>query len=359
MLYGQRSDKWKDIKLGFSNDTIGNSGCLLCSFANIAYDCGKDTDPIKLNQIFKDKGLYMSDCLLTDHAVNDAFPDVKYIGTKWYLTYPADLKYIREKLREGKIILAGIDFYPATAKEDWHFIRIIEEVGSDFKIDDPWYAEQNQLLSKYYGGAGRAIMKIMIYEGNISSDVCISKEVFEKLVTEGTAYNNFVNIGIKSIADIDKLKQDIKDRNSYIEGQNAEIEQYKNHQLEIAKKLGVENDPPKIIGEIVKLAGVEVENIKLQKLLDGAEKVMQELNNELVDAKERYSLLEKEEKGLRQQLDVSQAVVLEQKTQVDRLEKNEEILEEKIRLLKLTRKGLIGQFKVWRLLIKVFDLWKT
>lgn len=57
----QGDSRWKNEKLGHSNETIGKSGCFVTSLANMS-----DRTPSEVNKILTDSGLINSNGMLTD-----------------------------------------------------------------------------------------------------------------------------------------------------------------------------------------------------------------------------------------------------------------------------------------------------
>lgn len=69
----QQNPKWKNIKLGFSNLTIGSSGCLITDLAMVA-----DTTPDVVNQKMKAiKGF--SGALVLWAKIQQALPHLKFV----------------------------------------------------------------------------------------------------------------------------------------------------------------------------------------------------------------------------------------------------------------------------------------
>jgi hypothetical protein len=73
LLLSQRDIRWKNIKLGFSNLTIGSSGCLITDLAMIA-----DTTPNIVNQRLKAVNGF-SGALVVWNKIQSAFPQLKFI----------------------------------------------------------------------------------------------------------------------------------------------------------------------------------------------------------------------------------------------------------------------------------------
>jgi hypothetical protein len=62
-LYYQRSERYSGKKLGNSNTSMQNYGCGLMCFSYV-----KKMDPIEVNQLFIDKGVYSGDMIVFEKA---------------------------------------------------------------------------------------------------------------------------------------------------------------------------------------------------------------------------------------------------------------------------------------------------
>jgi len=72
MLYlSQRDDRWKNIKLGSCNVTIGSDGCKITVLGMLA-----EKYPNDVNNRFK--GHYLSGCLVADATIPSVMPELEY-----------------------------------------------------------------------------------------------------------------------------------------------------------------------------------------------------------------------------------------------------------------------------------------
>lgn len=311
-IYAQRNPFWLNMKLGNSQSSCGDYGCLLCCFASMANDCDKTVTPPQLNELLKEKKLYVPNDtdgqkdFLTDWVIENVYPDIKFLETKYYGDVYADLAYIREKLSEGKLLIAGIDFYPLTDYPDYHFVRIISDDDNGFKIMDPWYAEVNQYISKYYGSAGRAILKVMVYEFKQSDTVPYDKQKLAELLETEKKYQEFVSNGYPNYQSLRDTIEGYQSRQTTLDNQIATVkQQLKNKIEELSKREGellsekkshLEDEEAliKINGEINKLRESHKARIKeLQTQIDGLAKDKGNLLIEIAQLKmtnkEKYS----------------------------------------------------------------------
>jgi len=186
-----------------------------------------------------------------------------------------------------------------------------------------------------------------------SSSVTIPKETFEMLVTKASLYDGFVAIGVKDVKDIQTIKQDLADKNGYIEGQNAQISTLNNSIAEIAKQLGIENDYPKIIGELQKLvSGENADQLLNQKIKDLSAE-LQLANLDVEHYKQEASISTKTLSEVRRALsEAEEAKILAQES-LKRVSADLEMAKKDIILLK-QQEGLITTISFLKYLIKIY-----
>ena len=129
--YSQRDNRWKDIKLGFSNLTIGGYGCLITSIGNAI-----DTTPDVVNtQLKKVNGFAPAD------PVNQ--PKIKTLvdWTKINLAFP-HLKFVwRSKVYDNKAVLSQIkrNGFCVVEVRTWNLQKHWVLFIGNQKMIDPWY----------------------------------------------------------------------------------------------------------------------------------------------------------------------------------------------------------------------------
>jgi len=99
--YSQKDKKWRNIKVGFGNQTCYSVGCFLCSLSMIA-----EIEPPEANELLKKNGGYSGNLIKSAEA-----------GEALGLEY------------EGRIYknpdypcIIEVDFIPETSKKDQHFV---------------------------------------------------------------------------------------------------------------------------------------------------------------------------------------------------------------------------------------------
>ena len=109
MAYSQQDARWKNIKLGNSAWTIGDSGCLLTAMCNVAGQYGHAIDPPTLNQEFKNRKIDAANLKGSD--LSTVYPDIQYRGFTAFNT-KVDYELLRVNVKpgvEGIIKLDGVD----------------------------------------------------------------------------------------------------------------------------------------------------------------------------------------------------------------------------------------------------------
>lgn len=124
-IYSQRDTKWKDIKLGTSDVTIGNFGCTLTCFSMMV---GKTPDTV--NKLFIDNGVYASGNLIIWSNVHEALPELTLVERGW--TY--DNNKVKAWLDKGCPVIVEVDAAPIGSPRTSHFVLYI---GNQV-LADPW-----------------------------------------------------------------------------------------------------------------------------------------------------------------------------------------------------------------------------
>ena len=140
----QRDKKWKDNKLGHTDTTIGEYGCLITCASMMLRHFGIDTDPARLNDWLKANGGYYNGNLFVWNSLNKLDKRVSF----GYRYQPVPLDKIDEQLRAGKPVIANVDMNPATPALDEHWVLIVGKDG-DYLINDPWTGTRFKAKEKY------------------------------------------------------------------------------------------------------------------------------------------------------------------------------------------------------------------
>lgn len=124
--YSQRDPRWKDIKLGFGQTTIGGYGCFLTCLSMLV---GKTPDVV--NQMLKSGGAFHNDLIISDRAA--VVLGLQYSGKEYDINKSPDwFPSIKE-----------VDMSPAAGKQQ-HFVVRITDAGKKY-ILDPWDGQRKGL----------------------------------------------------------------------------------------------------------------------------------------------------------------------------------------------------------------------
>ena len=159
-MYGQRDDRWKNVKLGFSDYTLGAKGCLVTCLAMLA-----NVTPVEMNDALKAvDGFAVDDygqkSLIIWDRVPEAMPSLSWHGSKVWEKIPADMGKVWAEIDSEKISIIRVDFYPGTPQCDHHFVLGYGRTGvEDMAIIDPWTGTVTGLLERYGDDHGSGLSR--------------------------------------------------------------------------------------------------------------------------------------------------------------------------------------------------------
>lgn len=153
----QKDPRWKDIKLGNSNLTIGSDGCLVTNFAMVL-----GVTPAEFNARMKAVGGFTG-ARIYWQMVKKAYPDSQYLKyiECWYV--PAPLNEIDALLAQGVPVMVQVDYNPKTTYIDQHWVLIIGKNGNDYIANDPIDGARISFRERY-GDPARWIFRIAAYK---------------------------------------------------------------------------------------------------------------------------------------------------------------------------------------------------
>jgi hypothetical protein len=165
----QKDPRWKSKKLGTSKVTIGSDGCAISVLAMLLTYYRHQITPEVLNDLLVANNGYANENLVRWEVIPNLFHDVFFDKRIDCPDEPAPLGTIDQYLTSEKPVIACVDYNPATAELDQHFVLIIgkDEQGS-YLINDPMGGETYYLQAKY-GEASKAIFGLRLYSGPIPS----------------------------------------------------------------------------------------------------------------------------------------------------------------------------------------------
>ena len=152
----QKDPRWKDIKLGNSNLTIGSDGCLVTCFAMVL-----GVTPAEFNARMKAVGGFTG-ARIYWQMVKKAYPNSEYLKYLECYYTPAPLHEIDALLEQEVAVMAHVDYNPKTTFIDQHWVLIIGKNGDDYIINDPIDGVTGSFREKY-GDPSRWIFRIAAY----------------------------------------------------------------------------------------------------------------------------------------------------------------------------------------------------
>jgi len=192
IIYSQQDPRWANIELGnAAGSTIGSYGCYDTCFSMKACYYGKNINPAELNQLFKDKEIYVNANLLTDSALNEVFPEIEYIGSDHYEEVPADLAKLQEYMSDPNITVTLCVDMPVGV----HFVEVVDCDTASVTIANPWTGLVEP-FSKLYGDAKTNILRYIVYKGQATKpQITIEQDLYSNLVGKSTKYDDLVTLG--------------------------------------------------------------------------------------------------------------------------------------------------------------------
>lgn len=236
-VFSQNDPRWKEIKLGTSNLSIGYQGCLLTSMAMLCRYFGKDTDPQRLNRALIDNNGYANGNLYKWYdGVPKIYNDikcVKIVDTSAAAVTAAQFAEIDSELEAKRPVVIEVDFVPG-GRPDMHFVVIVDGKNGEYTIADPWNGTVTNL--RKYGEPEVTISRYVFHTGPIPQPTppqpsqpipAPSNPVITDLKTKvdlGTGETEEEKIGIQELQAVQSM---IIDYRRTIKNKDAEIAELK------------------------------------------------------------------------------------------------------------------------------------
>lgn len=132
-VYYQNDSRWKNIKLGFGNTTIGSHGCFLTCLSMMV-----GITPDKVNEILKNDGGFYKDLIVSDKAA-------KVLGLKLLKgnsNIPGKMTDINY-MPDWSPSIKEVDMSPSPGKQQHFVLRIIKD--DKRSIIDPWDGKEKTI----------------------------------------------------------------------------------------------------------------------------------------------------------------------------------------------------------------------
>jgi len=158
----QVDGRWKDVQLGTSSSTIGGYGCLITCVSMMLDYYGHDVDPASLNDLLKANAGYANGNLLVWGSIPAIFDGVTYDG-KWE---GSRNDIIDKCLADGKPAIIHVDYNPATAPIEQHWVLVVGRKDGRYIINDPKDGKQIVFNDRYSDPATK-IYSVASYDASI------------------------------------------------------------------------------------------------------------------------------------------------------------------------------------------------
>ncbi len=132
----QNDDKWGSKKLGNSNETIKNWGCLLTSVTMMLNGIGYNETPDTVNEKMKAKGGFQG-AFFIPSVLPYAFPNIVYKDMEPCESFPAPISRIDAAVAAGKPVILQVDWNKEAGIQT-HFVLVKEKKGDDYVLYDPY-----------------------------------------------------------------------------------------------------------------------------------------------------------------------------------------------------------------------------
>src|SRR6266508_6286152 len=154
----QNDEKWKSIKLGTSNETIGSWGCLLTSVTMMLNGIGYNETPETVNEKMKKAGGFQG-ALFMPSVLPYVWSNCLYRDMQPCESSVPPIPQIDAAIAAGKPVILQVDWNKQQGTQT-HFVLIKEKKGNDYVLYDPYkYSgdgpnKEGLLTSRYkYNGA--------------------------------------------------------------------------------------------------------------------------------------------------------------------------------------------------------------
>jgi hypothetical protein len=170
----QNDGKWKNTKLGNSDETIGGWGCLLTSATMMLNGMGYSETPETVNDKMKAHGGFQGSFFIPS-IIPYVFPTVQYKSMQPCESSPAPVGSIDAAVAAGKPVILQVD-WSKQAGIQTHFVLVKEKQGDDYVIYDPYKyggdgPDKEVLLTKRYkyngGTLATEISAVLWFDGSI------------------------------------------------------------------------------------------------------------------------------------------------------------------------------------------------
>ncbi|MCW5941107.1 MAG: hypothetical protein KIS66_02675 [Fimbriimonadaceae bacterium] len=154
VAFSQADARWRNERLGNSNLTIGQAGCVVTSLASVWRVWENGWDPKTVNNELKRVGGFS--------GPNVVWAKSRYFRTlKDWSAVAADTPYLNARLDEGCLVV--VQTMIGAGRRDPHWVLVYKREGVRYRIMDPLYGDKTFFADRY-GDPKRWIYKAAFYK---------------------------------------------------------------------------------------------------------------------------------------------------------------------------------------------------
>jgi len=263
----QRDESIRLKKLGWGTGTIGSYGCLLICHTMMMGYYGHEIDPLQLNEIYKNNGVFTGDSknLINFWRAGKVFEDIKADESVDCRNTPCDLTKIDKYLNERKPVIVFVDNVYNDKKPD-HFVLIIGKTNDGkYLTNDPWMGETYFFDAKW-GDPATNIYGLRLYSGTPKDN----ESCEEKLSKLQTVYSQTNDMLSAKTDEVSILTEQLSKADANYKALETKLNQERDsfHKKDWEKQKEIEALKKE-------LSGVSIENTKL---LEKVEKLLKDID---------------------------------------------------------------------------------
>jgi hypothetical protein len=132
----QNDEKWKNVKLGNSNETLGSWGCLLTSVTMLLNGIGYNETPETVNEKMKKIGGFQG-ALFIPSMLSYVWANCAYRDMQGCESSVPPIAQIDAAVAAGKPVILQVDWSKQKDTQT-HFVLVKEKKGNDYVLYDPY-----------------------------------------------------------------------------------------------------------------------------------------------------------------------------------------------------------------------------
>ncbi|HLF28206.1 MAG TPA: C39 family peptidase [Anaerolineae bacterium] len=171
-LVGQRDERWRNVLLGNSGETIGNYGCAIACLAMLGAHAQREpVQPLDvLNNMLRSVGGFYNRNLLRWGITHTIYSNLRYVGRiDIGVNRPAtvqEMRTIYDALSRAAPIIIYVDSREKEPGLQQHFVLVVgaDAAEQSLVIHDPWFGDATCLCPRYGPTPQEAVCGVIIYD---------------------------------------------------------------------------------------------------------------------------------------------------------------------------------------------------